>query len=78
MFSVIEQFCFVRAPGTHHTTIYPYVHQTCNNKSTADQVRPVSIPDVDPTDVPSGLNFSMAAGDFLEVYTEKGRLLVYE
>ena len=73
MFSAIEQFCFVRAPGKYHTTIYPYVHQTCNIKSTADQVRPVSIPDVDPTDVPSGLNFSMAAGDFLEVYTEKGR-----
>ncbi|XP_029212129.2 carnosine N-methyltransferase-like [Acropora millepora] len=66
-----SHFVLNRAPGTYHTTIYPYVHQTCNNKSTADQVRPVSIPDVDPTDVPSGLNFSMAAGDFLEVYTEK-------
>ena len=62
----------VRAPGKYHTTIYPYIHQTCNNRSSADQVRPVVVPDVDPTDVPPDLNFSMAAGDFLEVYTEQG------
>lgn len=62
----------VRAPGKYHTTIYPYIHQTCNNRTSADQVRSVVIPDVDPTDVPPDLNFSMAAGDFLEVYTEEG------
>ncbi|XP_068711651.1 carnosine N-methyltransferase-like isoform X2 [Montipora capricornis] len=66
-----SHFILNRAPGKYHTTIYPYIHQTCNNKSSTDQVRPVVIPDVDPTDVPSDLNFSMAAGDFLEVYTEK-------
>ena len=65
--------CFsVRAPGKYHTTIYPYIHQTCNNRKSEDQVRSVVIPDVDPTDVPPDLNFSMAAGDFLEVYTEEG------
>ena len=69
---MITSLFYVRAPGKYHTTIYPYIHQTCNNKSSTDQVRPVVIPDVDPTDVPSDLNFSMAAGDFLEVYTEKG------
>ena len=63
---------FVRAPGKYHTTIYPYIHQTCNNRKSEDQVRSVVIPDVDPTDVPPNLNFSMAAGDFLEVYTEEG------
>ena len=62
----------VRAPGKYHTTIYPYIHQTCNNRKSEDQVRSVVIPDVDPTDVPPNLNFSMAAGDFLEVYTEEG------
>ena len=67
-------FCFfsLRAPGKYHTTIYPYIHQTCNNRKSEDQVRPVLIPDVDPTDVPPNLNFSMAAGDFLEIYTEEG------
>ena len=65
--------CFsVRAPGKYHTTIYPYIHQTCNNRKSEDQLRSVVIPDVDPTDVPPTLNFSMAAGDFLEVYAEEG------
>lgn len=73
LFSFVWFFCFsVRAPGKYHTTIYPYIHQTCNNRKAEDQVRSVVIPDVDPTDVPPDLNFSMAAGDFLEVYTEEG------
>lgn len=63
-----------RASGTYHITIYPYIHQTCNNRTSADQIRAVLIPDVNPSDVPPDLNFSMAAGDFLEVYTEKGTL----
>lgn len=76
MFHVVLYCLFfsVRAPGKYHTTIYPYIHQTCNNRTSADQVRSVVIPDVDPTDVPPDLNFSMAAGDFLEVYTEEGKL----
>ncbi|KAM7449839.1 hypothetical protein ABFA07_002488 [Porites harrisoni] len=69
-----SHFILNRAPGKYHTTIYPYIHQTCNNRSAYDQVRPVVIPDVDPTDVSDDLNFSMAAGDFLEVYTEQGLL----
>lgn len=74
-FFLLSDFCSlfsVRAPGKYHTTIYPYIHQTCNNRKSEDQVRSVVIPDVDPTDVPPNLNFSMAAGDFLEVYTEEG------
>ncbi|XP_020619518.1 carnosine N-methyltransferase-like, partial [Orbicella faveolata] len=67
-----SHFILNRAPGKYHTTIYPYIHQTCNNRKSEDQVRSVVIPDVDPTDVPPDLNFSMAAGDFLEVYTEEG------
>lgn len=66
-----SHFILNRAPGKYHTTIYPYIHQTCNNRKSEDQVRPVLIPDVDPTDVPPNLNFSMAAGDFLEIYTEE-------
>ena len=36
------------------------------------QLSPVQIPDVIPASLPSYGLFSMAAGDFLEVYTEKG------
>ncbi|RMX61106.1 carnosine N-methyltransferase-like [Pocillopora verrucosa] len=66
-----SHFILNRASDTYHITIYPYIHQTCNNRTSADQIRAVLIPDVNPSDVPPDLNFSMAAGDFLEVYTEK-------
>ena len=37
-----------------------------------NQLSPVRVPDVIPTNLPTYGLFSMAAGDFLEVYTEKG------
>ena len=55
-------------------TIYPWVHQWCNNKQSADQIQPVRFPNVSPS-LPDDANFSMAAGDFLEVYTEPGNWL---
>lgn len=51
-------------------TVYPWVHQYCNNMSYTDQVRPAHFPDVSPADMPPDSNFSMAAGDFLEVYED--------
>ncbi|KAL3315611.1 hypothetical protein Ciccas_005755 [Cichlidogyrus casuarinus] len=52
-------------------TIKPYLSQTTNVFSREDQLASVSIPDVDPSCI-SGNNgpFSMAAGDFLDVYTQ--------
>jgi carnosine N-methyltransferase len=38
------------------------VHQTSSCK----------FPDVNPADLPPNSNFSMAAGDFLEIYTDPG------
>lgn len=54
-------------------TLYPWIHQFCNNVTFSDQVRPITFPDISPSDVPKDVQFSMAAGDFLEVYTEPGR-----
>ncbi|EDO34821.1 predicted protein [Nematostella vectensis] len=59
-----------RSEGVASDTIYPYVHQTCNVRSPNDQIRPIKIPDTDPQDLPPSTNFSMAAGNFLEVYNE--------
>ena len=53
-------------------TLYPWIHQYCNNMSSADQIRPAQFPDVNPADMPPDANFSMAAGDFLEVYEDPG------
>ena len=59
--------------------LYPWVHQFCNLRSTSDQTRAVSFPDVNPADISTILRdddsfpqFSMAAGDFLEVYNIPG------
>lgn len=51
-------------------TIYPWIHQFTNNLSFEDMVRPASFPDVDPSNMPESSNFTMAAGDFLEVYRD--------
>ncbi|XP_031573020.1 carnosine N-methyltransferase-like [Actinia tenebrosa] len=60
-----------RSAGIHDSVIHPYVAQWCNVRTSADQVRPIRIPDIDPRDIKPGTQFSMAAGNFLEVYTEK-------
>ncbi|XP_043916784.1 carnosine N-methyltransferase isoform X2 [Protopterus annectens] len=51
-------------------TLYPWLHQFSNNKASADQIRPVNFPDINPHGLPLDSNFSMTAGDFLEIYTE--------
>jgi len=50
--------------------VHPWLHQYTNVAKIADQTRAYRVPDVDPSDIPQGVNFSMAAGDFLEVYAE--------
>ena len=51
-------------------TIHPWLHQTVNVVSNDDQVRAITIPDINPQELNGNPNFSMSAGDFLEVYTE--------
>ncbi|KAJ8593712.1 N2227-domain-containing protein [Rhizopogon salebrosus TDB-379] len=49
-------------------TIYPYVHSFSNLPNREAMLRPVKIPDVLPSALPSGSNFSLVAGDFEEIY----------
>lgn len=55
---------------THHTQVFPFAHQFSNNFAVEDQLRSVTIPDADPTDLPNE-NMSMTMGDFLQVYTDE-------
>jgi carnosine N-methyltransferase len=50
--------------------LYPFVHSFSNLPSAASQLQPVRIPDVVPGNLPATVDFSMVAGDFLEVYGE--------
>ena len=51
------------------STVYPWVHQFCNNVASEDVTRPSKFPDLDPC-LSADSNFSMIAGDFLEVYQD--------
>ena len=52
-------------------TIYPYVHTLSNVPDRAAVLKRVQIPDVLPSDLPPGSNFSLIAGDFEEVYGQQ-------
>jgi hypothetical protein len=62
----------IRSEGVNAYSISPWVHQFCNVVSHEHQTRVVGVPDVNPAESLSLCNFSMAAGDFLEVYLEPG------
>ncbi|WFD34260.1 carnosine N-methyltransferase [Malassezia cuniculi] len=51
-------------------TIYPYIHSASNWVSTEDMLRPVHFPDVLPTMLSPNADFSMVAGEFVEVYAK--------
>jgi carnosine N-methyltransferase len=48
--------------------LYPFIHSFSNIKSDSEQLSPVMIPDTLPANLPSTVDFSMVAGDFIEVY----------
>ena len=52
--------------------IYPWIHSFCNIRSSEDQLKECRFPDELPL-LPSNSDFSMSAGDFLEVYNEPSR-----
>ncbi|XP_073490321.1 carnosine N-methyltransferase isoform X1 [Aquarana catesbeiana] len=65
-----SNFVLNRCSHVNTFKLYPWIHQFSNNVRSADQVRPVYFPDVNPHDLPTNSNFSMTAGDFQEIYSE--------
>ncbi|KAH8112811.1 N2227-domain-containing protein [Phellopilus nigrolimitatus] len=61
-------FILNRTESLHQHTFYPHVHSLSNIPDRAALLRPVTIPDALPSDIPGGVNFSLVAGDFEEVY----------
>ncbi len=59
-------------------TLYPWLHAFSNQQRIDDQVRPVLIPDVIPGGLGDGVDFSMVAGEFLEVYADQQGRVVSE
>ncbi|PVG03867.1 N2227-domain-containing protein [Serendipita vermifera] len=52
-------------------TIYPFIHSFSNVVDSQSVSRGISFPDVLPSSLPRGSNFSMVAGDFEEIYGPK-------
>ena len=61
-----------RCDRVNQYKIYPWIHQYNNHKSRDSQLEACTFPDRNPSDMPHNSNFSMAAGDFLDVYTDPG------
>ncbi|CAN7983936.1 unnamed protein product [Ixodes hexagonus] len=66
-----SNFILNSCKGTNLYTVYPWVHQYYNHMTSADQVRAAHFPDANPSEVPSDAQFSMAAGNFIEVYSSQ-------
>lgn len=65
-----SNFVLNRCEKVNSLTLYPWIHQFSNNKKSADQTRPIIFPDVNPQSLPLDADFSMVAGDFVEVYSD--------
>ncbi|XP_011301595.1 UPF0586 protein C9orf41 homolog isoform X2 [Fopius arisanus] len=65
-----SHFVLNKCRGINSYQVHPWVHQYMNNLLAGHQTQAVSFPDVNPSDLPENAQFSMTAGDFLEVYTE--------
>lgn len=65
-----SNFILNKCKEANSHTLYPWVHQYHNNLQADDQIAPVAFPDSDPSAIPKDCDFSMAAGNFTEIYTE--------
>ena len=66
---IASNFILNKCPVIEGFKVQPYIHEFCNNMKSSDQLREISFPDRNPCDLPPDARFSMAAGDFLEVYS---------
>ena len=52
--------------------LFPFIHNLSNNFTESQPYKAVKIPDVYPPDLlPKGADFSMVAGEFVEVYSKQ-------
>ena len=55
----------------HEHTLFPYIHSGSNWHTSADMLQPVRVPDVLPSVLDENTDFSMVAGEFVEVYAKE-------
>jgi len=78
LFALLASNWVLNAPRRGGVGLYPYAHQVSHVRSEAEQLRPVVVPDVDPRALPAGADFSMRAGDFLDVFCDPAEAGVWD
>lgn len=71
---ICSSFILNQTQAIGEWTIHPWIHSNCNSLSDADQLRPVSIPDIHPASAGITEGFSMCGGDFVEVYGDPAQV----
>ncbi|KAI1315899.1 hypothetical protein EDD11_000213 [Mortierella claussenii] len=66
-----SNFILNKAKAVDQFLIYPYIHSFSNIVNPDDVLTEARIPDTNPSAIPRGTDFSMVAGDFLEVYGQE-------
>lgn len=65
---LVGNYALNSVSGEAASTIYPFVHEQSNVASQKAATRPVSVPDVNPKDIPNVADFAMRAGNFVHAY----------
>lgn len=67
----VSNFILNASKAGHEFSIYPFCHSLSNARTATDATREITIPDIVPIDMPKGTDFSMAAGDFCDIYQDE-------
>ncbi|XP_066945805.1 carnosine N-methyltransferase [Macrobrachium rosenbergii] len=65
-----SNFILNKCRGPNSLRVYPWVHTGSNQLTNENQLQEATFPDQDPSELPPQAQFTIAAGDFLEIYTE--------
>lgn len=65
---ITKPYPLYRTDQVNQHTLYPFIHSFSNVRTAPSITTPISIPDVQPSDLPEPSDFSLVAGDFIEIY----------
>lgn len=63
-----SHFILNKTVQVNQHVIYPFIHSSSNWRTADDMLCAIQIPDINPTDLPSHVDFSMVAGEVSRVY----------
>ena len=58
-----SHFILNKTVRIHQHVVYPFIHSSSNWRSANDMLHAIAIPDINPSDLPSHVDFSMVAGE---------------